>query len=560
VTGVPRTLRVASIVATTLAALSAAWLLGRSSASRNGPTFRALTFRQGYILSARFLPDGSSVVYGAAWEGSPIRAFISPLDMPDARPLDLPPADIFSVSRRGDLLLGLGRSFLFDWLTGATLARAPLAGGSPRTLLDGVRAADQDDDGELALVRVEKREHVLERPRGRVAYRTSGWIGDLRILPGGRGVAFLDHPVWGDRRGRLAIASGGLVRPLVEREFHTLSGLALAPSGREVFFSAAPAGSKTEILAASLPSGAVRSVLRAPGALRIHDATAGGTLLVSREEQRHTIGFRRDGEPERDLCWTSHAQVAALSADGRRAVLTVFDDRSGESGVTWFRDLDADAPEPLGEGDAADLSPDGRWAVAIRHGEIDSLALLPVGPGPARILVLPRAVRYHWARFTPDGSSLVVSANEPGSRIRLYRLDLATGASAPITPEGVGFLLPLTSAGDAVTSQDLDTRTRLFPLAGGPPRDVLGLLPDEDVLLWLPGDDAFLAARRNDTPLRVYRVDAATGARRLHAEVGPADRNGLRFVWPVAFSADGTAVAYNVSRLFSELFVAEGAK
>lgn len=556
--GVPRTLRLAALLAAASAAIAAAWSLGRSSPSRSAPTFRPLTFRQGYVLSARFLPDGSSVAYGAAWEGSPVRAFLSPVDAPEARPLDVPPADVFAVSRRGDLLLGLGRSFVFDWLTGATLASAPLAGGSPRAILPGVRAADQDDAGEIALVKIEKQGHVLELPRGRVLHRTSGWIGDLRILQGGRGVAFLDHPVWGDRRGRLALAAGGTVRPLVKDEYQTLNGIANSPSGREVLFSAAPTGSQTEIFAASLRGGTVRSVLRAPGALRIHDAAPGGALLVSREEQRHTVGFRRDGETERDLCWTSHAQVAALSPDGRRAVLTVFDDRSGGSGVTWLRDLDAASPEPLGEGDAADLSPDGRWAVAIRHGEVDSLVLLPVGPGSARTLVLPRTVRYHWARFSPDGQSLVVSANETARRIRLYRLDLATGASAPVTPEGVGFLLPLTAAGDAVTSQDVDGRIRLFPLAGGPPRDVLGLLPDEDVLLWLPGDRAFLAARRNDTPLRVYRVEAATGARRLHSEVGPADRNGLRFVWPVAFSADGTAVAYNVSRLFSELFVAEG--
>lgn len=553
-----RSLRVLLVALAGLAALAAAFFLGRRGAPQPLPRFRALTFRQGYIFSARFLPAGSSVIYGAEWEGSPVRVFSSPVEVPEERLLDLPAADVFAVSERGDLLLGLGRSFRFDWLTGAALGTAPFGSTKPTILAPSVRAADWSRDGkEVALVRTERKGHVLERPPGQAVYRTSGWIGQVRLLDGDR-IAFLDHPVWGDRRGRLALAEKGGVRSLVDGEFETLSGLALSPDGREVFFSADRVGSQTEILAVDLRGGGPRSVLAAPGALRIHDVAADGRLLFAREEERRTIGFRRGGETERDLCWTSHAQVAALSADGSRGLVTVFDDREAGTGTSWMRGTDGSEPELLGPGEAVDLSPDGRWAVAIRHGGSDTLALFPIGGGEARTLVLPRVERYQWARFTPDGRALVVSANEPGRRIRLYHLDLATGDSRPVTPEGVGFLLPLTAGGDAVTSEDLDGGTRLFPLAGGVPRDVPGLLPGETVILWLPGDTAFLAARPDEVPLRVFRVEVATGARVLHAEVGPSDRNGLRSVWPVAFSRDGAAVAFNVSRLFSQLFVAAG--
>ncbi len=549
-----------AVLGTSLALLSVGFFAGRNSARRTEPVFRPLTFRQGFVFSARFLNDGASVVYGAAWEGAPSRAFTSPVDRPDPRPLDVPPADVFAANRRGDLLLGLGRSFRFDWLTGAALATTPPGGGPPRIARDLVRAADWAPDGEaIALVRPDRRGHALEFPAGTILHRTSGWIGDVRVLPDGVRVAFLDHPVWGDRRGRLLVAGKGDVRALLPDEFETLTGLAVAPGGREVLFSAARTGSQTEVLSVPIDGGSVRVALRAPGALRVHDA-AGGRLLVSREDHQQTLGFRRDAEPERDLCWTSHAQVGALSADGRRAVITVYDDRGGGNGTTWLRGTDGSAPIPLGAGEAADLSPDGRWAVVIRHGEIDTLALLPTVPGDARTLVLPRVERFHWARFTPDGRALVLSANEKGRQIRLYRLDLATGDSAPVTPEGVGYLLALTSKGDAVTSEDLDGKIRLFPLEGGSPSDIAGLLPRENILTWLPGDEAYLAALPNEVPLRVFHVDARTGERRLHAEIGPADRNGLRSVWPVTYSRDGSAVAYNVSRLFSELFVVEGVR
>ncbi len=543
-----------------VAGLVAAFLAGRRSDPESRPAFRSLTFRRGFVLSARFLPGGTSVAYGAAWEGAPVRAFLVNAEGSGERPLDLPPADVLAVSVQGDLLLGLGRSFRHDWMTGAALARKDLGSTKPVELSLRVRAADWSrDGGTLAVVRVEERAHVLERPPGRVVHRTPGWVGQVRFLDDDR-VAFLDHPVWADRRGRLVLAEGGKVRPLVEEEFETLSGLAPSADGREVLFSADRAGSQTEVLAVDVRSGSVRPVLAAPGALRIHDVAPDGRLLLAREEERRTIGFRRGARAGSDLAWTTDAQVAALSADGSRALVTVFDDRGAGTGTSWIRGTDGEAPVLLGPGEAADLSPDGRWAVVIRHGGSDTLALLPVGGGEARTLVLPRVERYHWARFTPDGRALVVSANEPGRRIRLFRLDLGSGESRAVTPEGVGYLLAVTSTGDAVTSEDMDGRIRLFPLAGGAPRDVRGLLPGEIVLLWLPGDGAFLAARPNEAPLRVHRVDASTGERRLETEVGPADRSGLRSVGPVAFASDGSAVGFNVSRLFSELYVATGVR
>lgn len=541
-----------------LAALAAGFHAGRRSAPEARPAFRQLTHRRGFVLSARFLPGASSVVYGAAWDGAPVRAFVVDADGNGERPLDLPDADVFAVSERGDLLLGLDRSFRHDWMTGASLARADVGSTRPVDLSLRVRAADWSRDGKtLAVVRVEDRAHVLELPPGRVVHRTAGWIGQVRILDGDR-VVFLDHPVWADRRGRLSVAEGGAVRHVADGEFETLSGVAPSADGREVLFSADRAGGQAEVFAVDLATGVSRPVFAAPGSLRVHDVAPDGRVLLAREEEMRSIVFRRGAEREADLAWTSQAQVAALSPDGGQALLTVFDDQGGGTGTTWLRGTDGSAPRLLGPGEAADLSPDGRWAVAIRHGGSDTMALLPAGGGAARTLVLPRVDRYHWARFTPDGRALVVSANEPGRRIRLYRLDLESGDSRAVTPEGVGFLLAIRSSGDAVTSEDLDGRVRLFPLDGGAPRDVKGLLPGEIVLVWLPGDRAFLAARPNEAPLRVHRVDAATGARRLEGEIGPADRGGLRTTWPVAFSIDGSAVAINASRLFSELHVATG--
>ena len=39
------------------------------------PAYRRLTFEAGTVYSARFAPDGQSIVYGAAWNGKPVQLF-----------------------------------------------------------------------------------------------------------------------------------------------------------------------------------------------------------------------------------------------------------------------------------------------------------------------------------------------------------------------------------------------------------------------------------------------------------------------------------------------------
>ena len=39
------------------------------------PSFHQLTFRRGTIWSARFAPDGHTIVYSAAWDGNPAQLF-----------------------------------------------------------------------------------------------------------------------------------------------------------------------------------------------------------------------------------------------------------------------------------------------------------------------------------------------------------------------------------------------------------------------------------------------------------------------------------------------------
>ena len=205
---VPLGASLAALAAALLLGLVAGWALGtrRGGALETTaePLFTRLTFEQGTVWSARFTPDAETVVYSAAWDGQPIRLFLTRPDAPQSVPTSLPDASLLGVSSTGELAISLGHSYR-GWMGEGTLARSPLLGGGARPVMEGVREADWSPDGtELAIVRrVEGRER-LEFPAGRVLYETGGYISHMRVSPHGDRIAFADHPsgptTWGRSR------------------------------------------------------------------------------------------------------------------------------------------------------------------------------------------------------------------------------------------------------------------------------------------------------------------------------------------------------------------------
>ena len=103
--------------------------------------------------------------------------------------LELPDADVVSVSSLGEMALSLGRVYdgSRDWV--GTLARVPLTGGAPREMIRRSR-------GRRLVVRTErawpsseaasKESTALEYPIGKVLYETEDWIAEcpVRIVAG----------------------------------------------------------------------------------------------------------------------------------------------------------------------------------------------------------------------------------------------------------------------------------------------------------------------------------------------------------------------------------------
>ena len=82
------------------------------------PAFQQLTFRRGLVRNARFAPDGATIVYGARWGADAPAMFSVRAGRPESQALDLPPADIQSISSAGEMAIVLEKK--------RTLARLPL--------------------------------------------------------------------------------------------------------------------------------------------------------------------------------------------------------------------------------------------------------------------------------------------------------------------------------------------------------------------------------------------------------------------------------------------------
>jgi hypothetical protein len=183
------------------------YVVGKRWSERPNTSFQRLTFRRGTSWGARFAPDGQTIVYGAVWEGGPLRLFSTRLDSPKSRTMDVGDADVLAISSLGELAVNLHPSGRVIRGALGTLARVPLGGGAPREILENVRAADWSPDGkEISVIRVVNGRTRVEFPIGRVAYETDQVVLSPRVSPSGDVMAFVESdPDRGDEYRAVSI-------------------------------------------------------------------------------------------------------------------------------------------------------------------------------------------------------------------------------------------------------------------------------------------------------------------------------------------------------------------
>ncbi len=514
------------------------------------PRFQRLTFRRGTILTARFAPDGNSVVYGAKWEGNPIEIFTTRPESPESKSLGLPPADVLSVSRTGELAISLGRHFLIGWESAGTLARVPMSGGAPRELLENVQDADWSPDGsDLAVVHQAGNRVRLEYPIGTLLYEATGWLSQPRLSPNGKFVAFIDHPERGDNAGRLLIFDVRRRKPAEGPQIGGTAGLAWSPRGDVIVGTGG-------VLRRVSPSGATRVSTTLAGGFLVEDIAPDGRLLAKRTNYRREIIALAAGESrERNLTWLDWSYADDISADGKTLL---FDEqgRGRENYLCYLRKTDGSPAVLLATARGFALSPDGRWAAATNP-DASQLTLLPTGPGSPRRLPTAGLI-YQWAGFFPDGKRIFLTASEPGRGARLYVQDLDAAKPRAITPEGYTTLQKTISPdGKTVAAVGPDRRIYLCPTDGGELRPLPGGLADELPWGWT-ADGRSLYVGKIAMPARVELCDVVTGKRAIWKEIVPPDPAGVLAIGPILITPDGKSYVYSYRRMLEDLYLVAG--
>jgi serine/threonine protein kinase/dipeptidyl aminopeptidase/acylaminoacyl peptidase len=540
-----------------------------ASAPPEPPLYRQLTFRRGSIRSARFAPDGQTILYSAAWQGGPLDVFTARPEAPEARSMGLSHTQLMSVSSASEMAVLLNSKALGTWVSMGTLARAPLVGGAPREVLEQVQWADWSADGNsLAVVRDFGGRNRLEFPVGKPLYETGGWIGHPRVSPKGDLIAFIDHPVQGDDRGTLSVIDIAGHKKNLSDEWYTIQGLAWSANSKEVWFTASKSGVDRTLYAVTL-DGKERMVLRLPGALMLFDIWKDGRVLMMRASwRRELVGMIAGETKQRDLSWLDYSYPAGLSPDGKTLLFDeeggggslAYSKSGGLSYAVYIRKTDGSPAVLLGEGGALALSPDGKSVISQTQDSPSQLRLLTTGAGEARDLTKDN-VNHTWARWFPDGKRILFSGNEPGQGVRLYVQDIASNRSQAITPEGVdGNAFVVSPDSQWIAGIGPDRKGYLYPVTGGDARVIPGLNPGEQPITFGSDGHSLYIYQPGELPAGVYRLDIQTGKRTLWRQLVPSDPAGVETIGPILMTPDAQTCVFGYHRMLADLYLVEGLK
>jgi Tol biopolymer transport system component len=537
------------------------WWLGRSSVTAPLAEYQQITFRTGEIGNARFTPDGS-IVYSAAWDGGDNQLYIARTDDPGARELGLKDAELLAISKGGELAIRLNTEILSGYARSGTLARVPLSGGTPREVLEDVQDADWSADGQnLAIVRLapETGHWRLEYPIGKVLVDSINWMSHPRISPDGKWIAFGDHEnPGGDDEGSVAViaADGKGQEKKLSSGWESLEGIVWSPRGDEIWFTSSATGSATNPRAVTL-SGKVRTITNVPGGVWLEDQRNGTALMITHQERIGIRGMAPGAKEEKELGWFGWSIAYDISRDGHKILFEEEGDGGGPNYTVFLRDTDGSPPVRIGEGLALGISPDGKWAVT-RASKGGPLILVPTGAGGARTLTHD-AVSYGGVRFLPDGKRLLASGIEAGHGRRDYLIEVGSGDSKAITPEGITGL-SLSPDGRNLAALGSDGKLGTWSLEENAFHPIPGVAPGYYAAGWSPDGGSLLvaSAKSRQRTVQVFKLNIASGKIEPWKAFGAEARAGVNGVSAPHFSADLSAYAYVYARVLSEAYVVTG--
>lgn len=533
-------------------------LINTYSHKSSTPTYQQLTFRRGIVNHARFAPDGQTLVYSAAWNGNPFEIFSTRAGSTESRSLGISDADILAVSSSGELAILIKRRLLGQFLYTGTLARMPLSGGAPRDVVEDALEADWSPDGSnLAVTRYVNGRTRLEYPLGKVVYETAGYISYPRISPDGNKIAFIDHEIQWDNRGRVALLDLAGKKTYLTEESVGQEGLAWSPTGDEVWFTSAQQSSEAQVLYGVTLGGKLREILRVPGDVWIHDTARDGRVLLARIKLgTEVIGLTPGETKERDLSFLDFGSADDLSKDGRTFVFQYWGAAAGRNYTIYLGKTDGSPAIKLGDGGDGQLSPDGKWVLAVNR-EPPRLVLLPTGAGVMKELEKYGIEQYNSVAWLPDGKRILFVGREHGHLDRCYLQPIDSGEPKAVAPEGI-YCWGVSPDGTQMLGGD-GQHTAIYSVDGvGTPRQIPEVGERVRIAGWSSDGKSLYVYPVGGYTMKVSRLDITTGRQDLLREVTLSDPAGVSETPRMILTPDGKGYIYTIRRYLADLYLTEG--
>ena len=435
-------------------------------------------------------------------------------------------------------------------------------------MLEHVRDADFLPGDRLAIIRRVDGRDRLEVPQGTVVFETPGYLSHVRVSPDGQRVGFLEHPLFGDNRGYVAVFDGKSVRRLTP-EYSGTEALAWSADGREIWYGGANAESNWPIKAIDADVREPRdgrTVWYVPTDLLLLDIDASGRVLLSGNEATSlTVGSTTTDSRDRRIEIEGWTVPGHVSRDGRTLLVSYQDGTDPDYGVL-IRRTDGSAPVKIGRGRGQDLSPDGKWALSITPSAPNRVLLLPTGPGEPRQIevgdLIPDA-----AVFVPPGLTVTVVGSRNGSPAAVV-VDIASGKRGTLDLaelRGREFggrryrHTHVSPDGSLLGIMTGDGKVMGWPLPGGGPARELAALGQNEVFVGWSADPARIqVATWNGPTARIDALDVTTGRRTAIRDITVDDPAGLLTVPALYLSGDARTYIYGSTRMLSTLYLVTG--
>jgi eukaryotic-like serine/threonine-protein kinase len=544
----------------------------RTSATVGEITYEPVTFEEGFIFTARFAPDGRTIVYSADWDRQPRGVYVTSVDSAEYRPLGFPGADLLAISPSGELAILNGSTVTAGqpyWRIG-TLARASITGGAPRAELEGVRFADFGPGNTWAVVRDDTRRRTMEYPVGQVLAgmpivknQSLIWVGGgggghfatPRVSPSGDHVAFFDTRVPSafkvkvfDRSGKFVTESG---------TFDDWWALAWTPSNEVWFATTEDSGSQT-IFGLDL-AGHQRTVFRAMASMTLHDISKAGDVLASFDHGKPRIEIIDGSNPApQDRSWRDGGYLSGFS--NTHALLTNRFGGTGGPQKSVYVWLPTEAqPVRIAGGVGMGISPDGSKALVVSNQSPPTISMVPTGAGQPQIIDLGVVDLVSWAGWLPDGR-LVIEVVRPGSGPVAYVLSAAGRGPVKVLPAGVtlhgGNLI--SPDGSRVIAVDAAGQFVVCTIATPGCRPVAGTHDGDVMSGWAADNQSVFVYQPTPDQVLVERLDVVSGRRSAWKTIRPLSAAVSGLTTLIA-SPDG-ALAYVYRADASQLYVIKGLK